>query len=538
MQQGTKKNLLLLAICILLKDMILAYQARQLITNWLIVTDLILVFLLNYIFEHVKNGKKAALVYITITCIYAFVQTCYYSVFRVPLRLNQISIIKELFAVKDVANSTLKPIYILYFLPILIAKRLNYQYKGKPRLSKLVVYGGVLIMLCDVLSISYDEYWSVLGGTHEVFYVDMRSTLKSTIKAQRKTDEELEQFNKKYSVQKDNQYTGLLKDKNVIMILCESLDDYGIDEQLTPNIIKLINNGLYFKNYNAKTWPYHTSDTEYLTMTGQIPSLNDGMTFYSYYKNDFPSAWPNLLKEYGYTSKSYHGFKPNYYNRNAIHKKFGFEESLFHEVENMNEIRDDVLFKEIDFAEQGKYFKFIITLSGHSPYLLLRADLVNEIDEVKRIEKFKNLDDETIAYLATCKVLDKAIGIMLNQLEKANKLDDTVIVLYGDHTPYALLTDEARDRILTDYEVPLVISNPSLKSAQIEKECAIEDVYPTLLNLLGIKTDYYKAGVDILSILPSNNYDPYTLEKDDSEMYSFSQAYLRKNYGKKKSSNH
>lgn len=300
--------------------------------------------------------------------------------------------------------------------------------------------------------------------------------------------------------------------------------------------MKLISNGLYFKNYNAITWPYHTSDTEYLTMTGQIPSLNDGMTFYSYYKNDFPSAWPNLLKKYGYTSKSYHGFKSNYYNRHTIHKKFGFEESLFHEVENMNEIRDDVLFKEIDFAEPGKYFKFIITLSGHSSYGLWRTDLRNEIDEVKRIEKFKNLDDETISYLATCRILDKAVGIMLNQLEKANKLEDTVIVLYGDHTPYALLTDEARDRILTDYKVPLIISNPSLNSAVIEKECAIEDVYPTLLNLLGIKTDYYKAGVDILSDLPSKNYDPYTLEKDDPEMYSFSQAYLRKNYAKKKSS--
>ena len=54
------------------------------------------------------------------------------------------------------------------------------------------------------------------------------------------------------------------------------------------------------------------------------------------------------------------------------------------------------------------------------------------------------------AYLATQIELDKAVGKLIQDLETAGKLEDTVIVISPDHYPYGLTLSELNE--LSNYE--------------------------------------------------------------------------------------
>ena len=95
-----------------------------------------------------------------------------------------------------------------------------------------------------------------------------------------------------------------------------------------------------------------------------------------------------------------------------------------------------------------------------------------------------------------------------DDLEKAGKLDDTVIVLSPDHYPYGLsdndyneLAGKTLDTNFERYHNTLIIYNSAMdENVVVDKPCSDIDVLPTLLNLFGIDYDSrLLMGKDILS---------------------------------------
>lgn len=76
---------------------------------------------------------------------------------------------------------------------------------------------------------------------------------------------------------------------------------------------------------------------------------------------------------------------------------------------------------------------YYMTVSGHMDY-----DFGGNSIASKNKNKVDNLpySEEAKAYLATQIELDKALELLINKLEESNKLNDTIIVLLGDHYPY------------------------------------------------------------------------------------------------------
>lgn len=125
------------------------------------------------------------------------------------------------------------------------------------------------------------------------------------------------------------------------------------------------------------------------------------------------------------------------------------------------------------------------------------------------------------AYLATQIELDKAIGELIQELENAGKLEDTVIVISPDHYPYGLTLEELnelstyqRDNTFEKHHTPLLIWNAEMKEpVKVEKVCSSLDVLPTVLNLFGIEYDSrLLMGNDILS----NNKESIVIFSDRS----------------------
>ena len=106
---------------------------------------------------------------------------------------------------------------------------------------------------------------------------------------------------------------------------------------------------------------------------------------------------------------------------------------------------------------------------------------------------------------------DLAVEYLIEQLRQAGKLEDTVIVISGDHYPYGLTLSEIQelrggpvDTSFELYRSSLIIwSGDMTEPVQMDKPCCSADIMPTLANLFGLDYDSrLLAGRDILSDAP------------------------------------
>ena len=117
--------------------------------------------------------------------------------------------------------------------------------------------------------------------------------------------------------------------------------------------------------------------------------------------------------------------------------------------------------------------------------------------------------EEVRCYLACQLELELAMESLVEQLEAAGKLEDTVIVLSADHYPYGL-TDEQYselaghelDPVFEIFKNTLILWSGDMEgtAVHVDKYCSSLDVMPTLSNLFGLSYDARLImGSDILS---------------------------------------
>lgn len=109
--------------------------------------------------------------------------------------------------------------------------------------------------------------------------------------------------------------------------------------------------------------------------------------------------------------------------------------------------------------------------------------------------------------MSKLKILDNGLGILLEGLEERDILEDTVIVLYGDHYPYGISTDNL-NKVL-DYDtseyynaerVPFVIYNSEIEGKVYSEYTSYINILPTIANLFNLDYDpRLYLGTDLLS---------------------------------------
>ena len=111
--------------------------------------------------------------------------------------------------------------------------------------------------------------------------------------------------------------------------------------------------------------------------------------------------------------------------------------------------------------------------------------------------------------MSKLKVLDDGLGVLLEGLESQGKLEDTVIVLYGDHYPYGLsnsvLETALPYSIEEKYEnerVPFVIWSNDIEATTYTEYTSYVNILPTIANLFNLDFDSrYYTGTDLFSNL-------------------------------------
>ena len=125
---------------------------------------------------------------------------------------------------------------------------------------------------------------------------------------------------------KKNEYTGMFKGKNLIFILAESFNSVVVNEEYTPTLYNLINNGFHFNNFYSPVF-LSTTGGEFQAMTGLVPNadtLNEWHNGEAY----LPYALGNMFSKEGYTPNAYHNWKYDFYNRDKTMPELGFSNYL------------------------------------------------------------------------------------------------------------------------------------------------------------------------------------------------------------------
>lgn len=543
-----------------------------------------------------KNQFKYYIIWSIILSIVCFSNCIYYSNYISFLSVSLLKTSSELGGYTDAVTNIieLKDFILLLQIPVLvyvhkILKKKKYYDKVKEievGKTRIFITGGLclffgLIFLSTLtatdfsrLNKQWDRRYTVMEFGIYTYQVNdilssIRIKLTSAFDSSSAYDEFLEFYRAKELENQDtkNEYTNIFKGKNVIVIHGESMQDFAMnvkfnDKVLTPTLNKLASEGMFFSNFYAEESIGNSSDSEFTSLTSLLPVTN-GTVFVNYFNREYVSM-PKLLKEKGYYTFSMHANVATAWNRNNAYKKLGYDH--FYAYKDAFEI-DEILglglsdksffrqstdiIKEIK-ENNGNFYGTMVMLTNHTPFTGLEG---TEYDDDYTVDIIDG--DTTIPYLEGTKIgnyfktinyADSALGEFINELDKNDLLDNTVIVLYGDHDCKIkkgefekFYYNENIDKVLIDpskkidvidsfsYEinrkVPFIIWTKDMAGSKYNKEInkvmGMVDVMPTLGNMLGV-SNYFAVGHDIFNIdenvvvLPSGNFITDKIYYDNS----------------------
>lgn len=411
---------------------------------------------------------------------------------------------------------------------------------------------------------------------------DLISYIRTKVNSMFGYDEAAKSFREYYAANEKethkNMYTNIFQGKNVIVIHAESIqnflisDDYRNGEpakfngkEVTPNLNRLASEGLYFSNFYSEESAGTSSDTEFTFNSSLLPA-NSGTVFMNYFDREYITT-PKLFKELGYSTSSMHANRSSAWNRQTVHPKFGYDELYFYtDAYEIDEeiglgLSDSSFFrqsiqhlKEID-ANNDKWYSLLIMLTNHTPFSDItrweqennkvfdvdyKYEQVDETTGKKVTVSAPYMEDTTLGnYIKSAHYADASIGEFIEGLDKEGLLDDTVLIIYGDHdnklkksvynryynydykTDDILSEDDPKYINVDDYfyelnrSVPFIIWTKDMKGTKYNKEIkkviGMIDVQPTLGNMFGFNNKY-ALGHDIFNIdnnvvvFPSGNW--------------------------------
>jgi phosphoglycerol transferase MdoB-like AlkP superfamily enzyme len=307
-------------------------------------------------------------------------------------------------------------------------------------------------------------------------------------------------FSEKQEKLPDNEYMGMLKGKNLIAIQVESLENFVINQkvygqEITPNLNRLLKNSLYFNNIYEQNNVGTSSDADLLINTSLYP-IRKGASFFRYPYVEYNSL-TKLLKEFGYNTISTHPEIGGNWNWAEAHRVgFGFETILDVSSYKKDELirgylSDGTLFRQFESKLENMeqpFYAYLVTMSSHGPF-----DLEHSYKYLNLPKEF----DNTIlgAYFQSIRYVDEQLAVFINKLQQEGLLNNSVIMVYGDHTGvHKFYSDMLKDIKLEgewwkkeNKKIPLIIYSPGIKERNIETIGGHIDIMPTIAYMLGVQ---------------------------------------------------
>lgn len=565
------------------------------------VAVVLLFALISYVFKKPKKQFVYLLIFTIIFSILCVANSIYYTNYKSFISVSLISTASQLGGVMDAVTKNIleiKDLVFLWSIPalivvyILMKKRTrDYQSQIKEKKKRRIYAGITLVTSLSLLAVfsttltgtDYSrlrKQWNreyVLGtfGLYTYQLSDIVSCTSAQINMMFGYSESEATFKKFYDDKtkteettevKNNQYSNIFKGKNVLVIHAESIQQFTMDtymngEEVTPNLNKLAREGLYFSNFYAQESVGTSSDSEFTFSSSLMPASN-GTVAINYWDRDYTTI-QKMMKKQGYYVFSMHGNNGSYWNRLNLHKSLGYDRLYNYTTDfNIDEtiglgLSDKSFFRqavpkieEIN-KQNSKWYGTMIMLSNHTPFTdIERVSDFNVDFKYKKYNEETGMYEETSApflegtklgsYIKSVHYADEALGQFMNDLDKQGLLDNTVVVIYGDHdakvkegeynryynynpfTNQVLSEDDDGYIPVDDFyyninrKVPFIIwsKDGGYKPKEITRVMGMYDVQPTLGNMLGFENKYalghdifsFKKDEENIVIFPNGNF--------------------------------
>ncbi len=591
--QYMKNNILFLTFVItaVINSTILRFFCMHMVENYLSVkailadvTVAVLIGSFGYLFKPKNRFTYLIVANIFLTAI-CMINSVYYTFYTSFASVSMLSLTQYIGDVGDaVVENVLQLKDIVYIIgPIALTivhlnlKKKNYYKKieikseRKKRMLSTLSASGILALIFLITMTPLDvsrfakqwnkEYIVMRFGIYIYQANDLITTIQPKINSMFGYDKAKKEFTDYFADVKDeaekNEYSNIFAGKNVIVIHAESMQTNGIglkfnDQEVTPTLNRLTKEGMYFSNFYSQVSVGTSSDSELTYNTSLMPTKS-GTAFVSYYDRTYIST-PKLLKEKGYYTFSMHANNADFWNRRIMHENLGYDR--FYSKQDYNVTKDNIIglgLSDKEFFKQSvtklkkinekneNWYGTLIMLSNHTPFSDTEKYGDFEVNMKETITKEDGTTEEIVHpymegtklgnYFKSYHYADEALGEFIDELDEAGLLENTVLVLYGDHdgrlpkADYNRLYnyDKENDDILSDedpnyikfdsyqYElgrkVPFLIWTKDMAGTKLNQEITnvmgMYDVMPTLGNMFGFYNKY-QLGHDIFNIKENN----------------------------------
>lgn len=330
---------------------------------------------------------------------------------------------------------------------------------------------------------------------------------------------------------RDNKASVTCKDCNLIVIAitnvsAEHVGSYGYFRDTTPNIDRFAEQSLLFENAFAHTsWTLASAASVF---TSQYP-YSHGIWNRSKSKKLESATLAEVLKSAGFRTAAFTGGGD--YNRvYGLNKGF----DTYIDSDNFVHLKDRLPLISNWLEENGedRFFLYVQGFDTHcpfnplSPYDKLYTEKINEqsikvdrnfclrgfeavseSEEIYRTYYFQqgetepvDLDQNDINYLISqydgeISMLDDSVGVFLDQLDKRNLLENSIVVIYAEHGEMFEKNGRfgragANRGTLYDevIRVPLIIRHPNINEPQrIDNLVQLIDLMPSVLDFLNVE---------------------------------------------------
>lgn len=587
-----KENVLFLTYvftCVL-SSTLLRFLSMHLLENYLSIKPIladtaIIVFVgaFGYLLKP-KNRFGYYLFFDILFSALCMINSVYYTFYTSFASVSMLSLTQYIASVGDAVVENvlqLKDIVYIFSPIILIAvhiklkkskyyKKVEVKSERRRKTIRTLIGGAVITVLFLVMLSPLDisrfakqwnrEYVVMKFGIYVYQFNDIITSVQPKINSlfgYDKANKEVTEYYKNKEKSADNKYTGIFKDKNVLVIHAESIQRNLFDmsfngQDVVPNLKRIASEGMYFSNYYPQVSVGTSSDSE-LTFTTSLMPTQSGTAFVSYFDRTYNSI-PNLMNDMGYFTFSMHANNADFWNRRAMYEHLGYQKFYSksdYKVTTENTIGLGLSDKE--FFKQSmpkltkinekydKWYGLMIMLSNHTPFSDVEHYGNYEVNMKETVTKEDGTTEEVVHqylegrklgnYIKSAHYADEALGELFQELDENGLLDNTVVVIYGDHDArlprkeydymynYNKETDSKLDKDDPNYKeydsyqyelgrkVPFIIWTKDMAGTDLNMEVkdvmGMYDAMPTLGNMLGFYNKY-QLGHDIFDIKSDN----------------------------------
>lgn len=588
-----KNNVLFVTFVItgVLSSTILRFFCMHTIENYLsfkaILADLVVVSAigsLGYLFKPKNRFPYYMTMNIFLTAI-CMINSVYYTFYTSFASVSMLSLTQYIGDVGDaVVENVLQIKDLVYiFSPITLIivnlklkkknyyKRFELKSDRRKKTLKTLSFSGILliIFLISLSPLDYSRFYKQWNKEYivmkfgiyiyqgEDLVVSLQPKINSMFGYNRAEKEFTDYFKDRNEYTGTNEYTNIFEGKNVILIHGESMMRNAMDLsfngiEVTPTLNRLAKQGMFFSNFYSQVSVGTSSDSELTYNTSLMPTKS-GTAFVSYSDRTYIST-PKLLKEKGYYTFSMHANNADFWNRRAMHKSLGYDR--FYSKTDYKVTKDNTIglgLSDKEFFKQSvakikkineqhdKWYGLTIMLSNHTPFSDVEKYGDYSVDIKETVTKEDGTTEEvTYPYMEGTKLgnyfkslhyADSALGEFIDELDSEGLLDNTIIVLYGDHDArlpradynklynYNMETHEFLSEDDPNYKeydsfqyeigrrVPFIIWSKDMEGTKLNQKVTnvmgMYDVMPTLGNMLGFNNKY-ALGHDIFNIKDNN----------------------------------